>query len=93
MDIPFGDRHDEVGELARAIGVFQEAMRRNDELTRTIIDEAAGITEPVRDKKGLGYETTGLSDTLDDIDEGEKHHEPADLPAPVTPGGVAGRRS
>jgi methyl-accepting chemotaxis protein len=41
VDIPFGERRDEVGELARAIGVFQEAMRRNDELTRTIIDEAA----------------------------------------------------
>jgi methyl-accepting chemotaxis protein len=40
VDIPFGERSDEVGELARAIGVFQEAMRRNDELTRTIIDEA-----------------------------------------------------
>jgi methyl-accepting chemotaxis protein len=30
VDIPFGDRRDEIGELARAIGVFQEAMRRND---------------------------------------------------------------
>src|SRR5262249_53987072 len=41
VDIPFGDRHDEGGELARAIGVSQEGMRRNDEPTRTIIDEAA----------------------------------------------------
>jgi methyl-accepting chemotaxis protein len=40
VSIPFGDRRDEVGELARSIGVFQDAMRRNDELTRTIIDEA-----------------------------------------------------
>ncbi|HML12954.1 MAG TPA: methyl-accepting chemotaxis protein, partial [Xanthobacteraceae bacterium] len=40
VTIPFGERHDEVGELARSIGVFQDAMRRNDELTRTIIDEA-----------------------------------------------------
>ncbi len=40
VTIPFGDRHDEVGALARSIGVFQAAMRRNDELTRTIIDEA-----------------------------------------------------
>src|ERR1043166_9370221 len=40
VDIPFGDRHDEVGALARSIEVFQQAMRRNDELTRTIIDEA-----------------------------------------------------
>jgi methyl-accepting chemotaxis protein len=40
VSIPFGERRDEVGELARSIGVFQEAMHRNDELTRTIIDEA-----------------------------------------------------
>ena len=40
VTIPFGERHDEVGALARSIGVFQEAMRRNDELTRTIVDEA-----------------------------------------------------
>jgi methyl-accepting chemotaxis protein len=40
VNIPFGERHDEVGALARSIGVFQDAMRRNDELTRTIIDEA-----------------------------------------------------
>ena len=40
VSIPFGERHDEVGGLARSIGVFQEAMRRNDELTRTIVDEA-----------------------------------------------------
>jgi len=40
VSIPFAERHDEVGALARSIAVFQEAMRRNDELTRTIIDEA-----------------------------------------------------
>src|SRR5215470_9947639 len=38
--IPYSERHDEVGALARSIGVFQDTMRRNDELTRTIIDEA-----------------------------------------------------
>jgi methyl-accepting chemotaxis protein len=40
VTIPFGERHDEVGALARSIGVFQDAMRRNDELTHTIVDEA-----------------------------------------------------
>jgi methyl-accepting chemotaxis protein len=40
VTIPFGERQDEVGGLARSISVFQDAMRRNDELTRTIIDEA-----------------------------------------------------
>ncbi|HYS49737.1 MAG TPA: HAMP domain-containing methyl-accepting chemotaxis protein [Xanthobacteraceae bacterium] len=41
VTVPFGDRHDEVGALARSIGVFQGAMRRNDELNRTIVTEAA----------------------------------------------------
>jgi methyl-accepting chemotaxis protein len=45
VNIPFGERHDEVGALARSIGVFQDAMRRNDELTRTIIDEAQTRTK------------------------------------------------
>jgi methyl-accepting chemotaxis protein len=40
VSIPFGERHDEVGALARSIGVFQDAMRRNDELNRTIVEEA-----------------------------------------------------
>ncbi|HEV2957600.1 MAG TPA: methyl-accepting chemotaxis protein [Xanthobacteraceae bacterium] len=40
VNIPFGKRRDEIGELSRSIGVFQEAMRRNDDLTRTIIDES-----------------------------------------------------
>jgi methyl-accepting chemotaxis protein len=37
--VPHADRHDEVGALARSIGVFQQAMRRNGELNRTIADE------------------------------------------------------
>jgi methyl-accepting chemotaxis protein len=40
VTIPFGERHDEVGALARSIGVFQDAMRRNDELNRTIVSDA-----------------------------------------------------
>ena len=38
--VPYLDRRDEVGALARSIGVFQEAMRRNKELSRTVIDDA-----------------------------------------------------
>ena len=34
--IPYGDRRDEIGALARSIGVFQTAMRRNAELDRTV---------------------------------------------------------
>jgi methyl-accepting chemotaxis protein len=39
--VPHTSRHDEVGALARAIEVFQGAMRRNQELTRTATEEAA----------------------------------------------------
>jgi methyl-accepting chemotaxis protein len=38
--IPYRDRHDEIGALARSIGVFQEAMQRNTELNDTVRSEA-----------------------------------------------------
>ncbi|HEY5216892.1 MAG TPA: HAMP domain-containing methyl-accepting chemotaxis protein [Pseudolabrys sp.] len=40
VSIPFSDRTDEIGALARSIGVFQQAMRNNDDLNRTVIDDA-----------------------------------------------------
>jgi methyl-accepting chemotaxis protein len=40
--IPHSGRSDEIGALARSIGVFQQAMRRNEELNRTVTDDAAG---------------------------------------------------
>ena len=40
MVVPYGDRSDEVGGLARSIAVFQDAMRRNDELSKMVIDDA-----------------------------------------------------
>ena len=39
-DIPYGDRRDEIGALARSIAVFQNAMRRNDELGKMVVDDA-----------------------------------------------------
>jgi methyl-accepting chemotaxis protein len=36
--IPFGDRSDEIGALARSIAVFQDAMRRNEQLNRASRD-------------------------------------------------------
>jgi methyl-accepting chemotaxis protein len=38
--VPYGERGDEVGALARSIAVFQGAMSRNVELNRTVIDDA-----------------------------------------------------
>ena len=38
--VPFSERRDEIGALARSIGVFQRAMRKNEELNRTVADDA-----------------------------------------------------
>jgi len=40
--VPYRERGDEVGALARSIAVFQDAMRHNKELSRTVTDEAQG---------------------------------------------------
>jgi len=41
ITVPHGQRRDEIGALARSIAVFQDAMRRNVELNRTVSDGAA----------------------------------------------------
>jgi len=38
--IPFSDRSDEIGALARSITVFQNAMRTNEDLNRTVLNDA-----------------------------------------------------
>jgi methyl-accepting chemotaxis protein len=38
--VPYRDRGDEVGALARSIAVFQDAMRRNEELSKMVVDDA-----------------------------------------------------
>ena len=38
--VPYSDRRDEVGALARSIEVFQSTMRKNDELNRTVLADA-----------------------------------------------------
>jgi methyl-accepting chemotaxis protein len=42
LAVPYEERGDEVGALARSIAVFQVAMRKNEELNRTVIDDARG---------------------------------------------------
>ena len=39
ITIPYGERADEIGALARSIGVFQSTMQRNEELNRTVLSE------------------------------------------------------
>jgi len=38
--VPYGERGDEIGALARSIAVFQDAMRRNEELGKMVVDDA-----------------------------------------------------
>ncbi len=40
VSVPFSERSDEIGALARSIGVFQRAMRSNEELNRTVRTDA-----------------------------------------------------
>jgi methyl-accepting chemotaxis protein len=41
LAVPHAGRSDEIGALARAIEVFKQAMRHNQELNRKVVDEAA----------------------------------------------------
>src|SRR3954468_10769368 len=38
--VPYAERRDEIGALARSIAVFQRAMRHNEELNRTVVEDA-----------------------------------------------------
>jgi methyl-accepting chemotaxis protein len=40
LAVPYGGRRDEIGALARSISVFQDAMRRNAELNKTVVSDA-----------------------------------------------------
>ena len=40
LAVPYRDRRDEIGALARSIAVFQDAMRRNAELNKTVVSDA-----------------------------------------------------
>ena len=53
LAVPHTDRRDEVGALARAIEVFQGAMRRNQELNRAAAEQAS-----VRDAHAKHIEAT-----------------------------------
>jgi methyl-accepting chemotaxis protein len=37
--VPYSARRDEIGDLARSIGVFQQALERNEQMQATIIEE------------------------------------------------------
>jgi methyl-accepting chemotaxis protein len=54
-EVPYGDRGDEIGALARSIAVFQNTMRRNEELGRRVIDDAQAR---VRRQEGIAVEVS-----------------------------------
>jgi methyl-accepting chemotaxis protein len=39
ISVPFAGRQDEIGDLARSIGVFQKALQRNAQMQATILEE------------------------------------------------------
>jgi methyl-accepting chemotaxis protein len=45
LSVPYGNRHDEIGALARSIAVFQDAMHRNIELNKTVQSDAQARTQ------------------------------------------------
>jgi methyl-accepting chemotaxis protein len=63
--VPFCDRGDEVGALARSITVFQGAMRRNEELNRTVRQETESRAERQEQMSSeIGRFATEVEDTL-----------------------------
>ena len=56
--VPYGERHDEVGALARSIEVFQQTMRKNEELNRTVVDDAQAGRQPRPRMHRLTYVTS-----------------------------------
>src|SRR5258708_2052285 len=40
VPVPYGTRRDEIGALSRSISVFQHAMHHNQELTKTVMQDA-----------------------------------------------------
>src|SRR5204863_9600806 len=65
VTVPYGKRRDEVGALARSIAVFQDAMRRNKELSRTVVNNAE-INDRRREQMSVEIKQFGadVEDTL-----------------------------
>jgi len=72
--VPFRDRRDEVGALARSIAVFQDAMRRNVELNKTVLAEASA---KVQRQEQISAETarfgTEIETSLSELDRLFEH--------------------
>jgi methyl-accepting chemotaxis protein len=52
VEVPYGERGDEIGALARAICIFQEAMQRNRNLNAQVSEDARAREERSRHTEG-----------------------------------------
>jgi methyl-accepting chemotaxis protein len=60
--VPYSDRADEIGALARSISVFQDAMRRNVDLNRTVLADAEART---RHQDRIATEIAGFATEIE----------------------------
>jgi len=64
LAVPCTDRHDEVGALARAIEVFQRAMRNNQELSRKAAEEVEARVARARHIESIVEDFRGSVDEV-----------------------------
>ena len=60
--VPYGERGDEIGALARSIAVFQDTMRRNEELNHAVVDDAQSRA---RRQEWVAQEITGFGSDME----------------------------
>jgi methyl-accepting chemotaxis protein len=60
--VPYSDRADEIGALARSISVFQDAMRRNADLNKTVLADAEART---RHQDRIATEIAGFATEIE----------------------------
>jgi len=66
--VPYSDRHDEIGALARSISVFQDAMRRNVELNKTVLSDAeARAQQQARISSEIGQFGVEIESSLSEL--------------------------
>src|SRR5690349_15323039 len=64
LAVPCTDRHDEVGAVARAIEVFQRAMRNNQELSRKAAEEVEARVARARHIESIVEDFRGSVDVM-----------------------------
>jgi len=68
LSIPYGDRRDEIGALARSISVFQDAMRFNVELNKTVQSDAdARARQQQRISAEIGMFGSAIESSLSEL--------------------------